>query len=159
VYVVLVVGVTDIEPERFCAPLHAPLAVHAVAFFEAHERFEAVPAGIEAGVAEKVSTGTGLGFGRTVTVTDFVTAPQEPVQFAVYVVVTVGLTDLVPPELARDDGQNGSFGDEVVVHPYIVFAIVGVHVITEEPKPEVIVEGFAVKFNLSSFGLTGTLIV
>ncbi len=75
-------------------------------------------------------------------------------------VVTVGVTDFVPPELARDDGQNGSFGDDVVVHPYIEVGVVGVHVMREEtPEPAVIVEGLAVKMSWPLFGLVGTVIV
>lgn len=156
-YEVFAVGETERLPESAWAPDHPAEAVQVEAFVEDHVSIEEFPIGIEVGEAVNEIAGTGFGFGSTVTVTDFVTAPQEPVQFAVYVVVTVGLTDFVPPELARDPGQNGSFGFDVVLHPYIP-ADDGDHVMSEEVSPEVIVLGTAVKINLSSFGFTGTVI-
>jgi hypothetical protein len=77
VYVPLAVGATDVEPEILCAPLHAPLAVHDVAFVEDHMSVEDCPALIVEGEAEIVTVGSGATC-FTFTVIDFVTEPHVP---------------------------------------------------------------------------------
>ncbi|MEJ1963981.1 MAG: hypothetical protein WDO56_21545 [Gammaproteobacteria bacterium] len=86
----------DSEPLIALLPVHAPEAVHEVAFVVDQVSTLAVPAVTVVGVAENKRVGAGAG-AATLTVTDLVVVPPPPVQVSVYVLAAVSaLVDSVP---------------------------------------------------------------
>ena len=68
----------DSLPDGLLVPLHPPLAVHSVASVDVHANVAAPPAVTDAGVADKLTVGTGGGV--TVTVALASMLPPGPVQ-------------------------------------------------------------------------------
>jgi hypothetical protein len=86
-------GVTLKTPDVAPAPLHAPDAVHAVAFVDDQVNVEDCPWFIDCGAAEIITVGGLLILTVVVAVAD----PVEFVAVSIYVVVVIGLTDLEVP--------------------------------------------------------------
>jgi hypothetical protein len=79
------VGVTDCVPLVDWVPLHAPLAVQAVALVEDHVKVALPPRVMVAGATEIIAVGAAGAF--TVSVADWLVLPPEPVHVRVYVSV------------------------------------------------------------------------
>lgn len=75
-------GVSVVVPLVDCVPLHAPLAVHEVAFVDDHVSVEFAPSVMVAGLAAIVTVGAG-GALLTVTVADAFALPPLPVHVSV----------------------------------------------------------------------------
>jgi hypothetical protein len=75
------VGVTVAVPLVAFVPLHAPLAVHDVAFVLDHVSVEDWPSAIDVGLSETVTVGAG---GLTVSVAAAALVPPRPVQLSAY---------------------------------------------------------------------------
>jgi hypothetical protein len=90
------VGVSVAVPLVDCAPLHAPLAVHAAAFVDDQVRVALAPSVIVAGFTEIVTVGAAGA--PTATVADALALPPFPVQLSVYVAVpaVAGVSVAVP---------------------------------------------------------------
>jgi hypothetical protein len=96
VYVLFAVSVpVDAEPEVGCAPLHAPLAVQAVALVEDHARLLALPAVIVVGLALMLTVGAAI----TDTVVDCTAVPPGPEQVSVYVLLLLSAAVWKLPEV------------------------------------------------------------
>jgi hypothetical protein len=96
VLVPAVAGVTDCVPFVFCEPLHAPLAVQAVAFVDDQVSVALDPTIIGVGETEMLTVGAaGV---LTARVAEALPVPPLPVQVSVYVAVpaTAGVSDCVP---------------------------------------------------------------
>jgi len=90
-YVVVAVGITDVDPLVPTDPIPG-LIVNAVALVDVQERIDDEPSAIDAGLA--LSDTVGRLF--TVTVTLLVTEPDTLLAVRVYCVVTLGVTSVVP---------------------------------------------------------------
>ena len=100
-FVVAVSAALVSEPEVGRLPLHAPLAVHAVAFAAFHVSVERAPDATVVGLAVSDSVGAGAD-AATVTVADLDVEPPEPVQVRVNVFVgAVSAAVCAEPESAR----------------------------------------------------------
>jgi hypothetical protein len=95
------VGVSLAVPDAASVPLHAPLAVHAVALVEDHVSVAASPTVTEVGLTARVTVGAGVTAAVTVTVAVAVALPPGPVHVMVYVNVPGVLANsLAEPETA-----------------------------------------------------------
>jgi hypothetical protein len=92
--VIVAVGLTDLVPDAVTVPIPW-LMETVVAFVLDQVSVDAAPDVIDVGDALSVTVGSGGG-ALTVTVALAVADPAELVAVTVYVVVAVGLTDLVP---------------------------------------------------------------
>jgi hypothetical protein len=89
------------EPDTALAPVHAPLAVHAVALVEAQVNVELPPTATVDGAALIVTIGAGT-TGVVSTVTDWLAEPPAPLQLSVNVLLAaVNEPVLAEPEVAR----------------------------------------------------------
>lgn len=99
VYVVFALRAgVDVEPPAIGVTFPKPWSMtNLAAFFVVHVRTEVPPVVTEVGEAESVHVGAfGFSHRLTVTVAVHVTLPPEPVAVPVYVVVSVGLTEVEP---------------------------------------------------------------
>lgn len=88
-------------------PVHAPLAVHAVALVDDHVKVELARYATDAGSADKVMTGvTGVtGGADTDTDADATTVPPAPVHVKVYVAFAVSASVVCVPLALNDPDQ------------------------------------------------------
>jgi hypothetical protein len=119
---VVVVGETDVIPERVLVPDQPPDAVQLVASLEDHESADDWPDVIDVGSADRDTlggvtspggTGVGVGVGgtdvgvgveaETATEVDFTVVPPSPEQLREYGVVVVGQTDVFPERVLVPD--------------------------------------------------------
>lgn len=94
-----------VVPEVGLLPVHAPLAVQAVALLELHESVELAPFATILGVALRETDGAGTGGGvglTTDTVTELLAAPLAPAQLMVNVLLAAVSAPLfMEPDVAR----------------------------------------------------------
>ncbi len=145
VYVVVAVGVTDVDPLVASVPLHPPLAVQAVAFLLDQLNVELVPSVILVGFAVSVTVGAGT---VTVTVADPCAEPPEPAHVSVYVVVAFGVTVANPPVAS------------VPLHPPLAVQEVAfvLDQLKVEPLPKITVVGLAVNVTVGAGAFKVTVV-
>lgn len=78
-----IVGVSLAMPDTASSPLHAPLAVHALAFVDDQVRAADVPTVTDVGLTVIITVGAGVTGARTVKVAAACALPPEPVQVSV----------------------------------------------------------------------------
>ena len=137
----------EVDPEVFCAPVHAPVAVQLVALVDDQVSVLAFPDTTVVGLAARVTVGGGL---VTVTVVDCVAVPPEPVQLNVNVLVVVR-------------APVGTFVPEVDLVPdHAPLAVQLVAFVDDQVRalafPETTVEGFAVSVTVGAGGTTVTVV-